>query len=62
MVIDSGIENADLTTTVNEALSGEASTISSDVVSEGLAETITETALPIIPVGVVLAILGLPLL
>ncbi|WP_163937569.1 hypothetical protein [Paraferrimonas sp. SM1919] len=62
MVIDSGIENAELTSSVSDALAGEASSVSSDAVSEGLAEVVTETALPISPIGAVAALLGLPFL
>jgi len=72
MVIDSGIENTELTATVHEALAGEplsaiplpdsgsmSGDLTSDTASEGLAEVVTDLAIPVSPIGLGL-FFGLP--
>ncbi|MDO5352944.1 MAG: hypothetical protein Q4E81_08975 [Succinatimonas sp.] len=62
MVIDSGINNADLTDAVTETLYGSdtVSELVSDSTEENLAELVTDTALPIpiSPIGIGISIIG----
>ncbi len=62
MVIDSGINNADLTDAVTETLYGSdtVSELVSDSTEESLAELVTDTALPIpiSPIGIGISIIG----
>ncbi len=71
MVIDSGIDNAALDSIVTETLAPELVSTQgeevvldavSDTVNEGLAEAITDIALPISPIGLIGALFGLPFL
>lgn len=66
MVIDSGIANSQLTQDVeNVVLGGEIETVSDSVVNESLSETVSDaigesiSPVPISPIGVILALLGL---
>ncbi|CDT62349.1 hypothetical protein AB6C72_14455 [Vibrio splendidus] len=66
MVIDSGIDNAALTDSVSETLTGEmvhgiGESVASDVASEGLAELVADVAIPVSPIGFGIGLLfGLP--
>ncbi|MCB5460138.1 hypothetical protein BCT70_002935 [Vibrio lentus] len=66
MVIDSGIDNAALTDSVSETLTGEmvhgiGGSVASDVASEGLAELVADVAIPVSPIGFGIGLLfGLP--
>ncbi|WP_434360059.1 hypothetical protein NF212_06940 [Parasalinivibrio latis] len=67
MVIDSGIDNVALDEAVSEVLTEEivshvGESVASDVGSEGFAELVADVALPISPIGVLGAFLGLPFL
>lgn len=75
MVIDSGINNTELTTLVDTTLSGEAGwsftesgdsvfeatgEISSDVAAEGVLEAVADVAVPISPINLIGFFFGLP--
>lgn len=57
-IIDSGIDNADLTDAVNSALDGAVGDLASGSVSDGLVDAVLDTAVPISSIGIIAGLLG----